>query len=247
MFGVCWQRGCALFYPGWRNFCQAAAAWKLWNHAARTAAEAGRPLLRINLDETRIPFHHTLPAGIQTKRKPTNLAGLLPRRHRVVQHVGLGRQRAGFTLVALMCDDVSLQPRMPQILLGNESLFKATTVAALRPTLPPNIVLWRRKSGWVTKDLMQDILREICGALGARTTTHQVVLLLDTAGVHICPKFLRAASLKGITVQYIPAKLTWLLQPLDTHVFARFKRFLLQKTVETPWKGAKMQLSSQPE
>ena len=65
--------------------------------------------------------------------------------------------------------------------------------------------------------------------LGALTATHQVVLLLDTASAHICPKFLRAASRKGIVVQYIPAKLTWLLQPLDTHVFARFKQFLIQE------------------
>ena len=99
----------------------------------------------------------------------------------------------------------------------------------MRATLPPNIRLWRRKSGWVTKEMMREILKELCATLGELTTTHQVVLLLDTASVHICPLFLRAASRKGIMVQYIPAKLTWLLQPLDAHVFARFKRYLLQE------------------
>ena len=76
---------------------------------------------------------------------------------------------------------------------------------------------------------MLEILKELCAALGALTATHQVVLLLDTASVHICPKFLRAASRKGIMVQYIPSKLTWLLQPLDAHVFARFKQYLMQE------------------
>ena len=70
-------------------------------------------------------------------------------------------------------------------------------------------------------------------ALGELTATHQVVLLLGTASVHVCPKFFRAASRKGIMVQYIPAKLTWLLQPLDTRVFARFKRYLVQEYRES--------------
>ena len=66
-------------------------------------------------------------------------------------------------------------------------------------------------------------------ALGDLTASRQVALLLGTASVHICPQFLRAASRRGVMVQYIPAKLTRLLQPLDTHVFARFKRFLIQE------------------
>ena len=76
---------------------------------------------------------------------------------------------------------------------------------------------------------MREILQELCAALGELTATHQVVLLLETASVHICPKFLRAASHKGSMVQYISAKLTWLLQPLDTHVFAWFKQYLIQE------------------
>ena len=223
------QGGVVFFTVGIAGFHQATAAWKLWNLAELVAREAGRPLLRINLDETRVPFHHSLPRGMQTKRKAKLPAGLTPRKRKVVQNVGLGKQRAGFTHVALICDDVSLQPRLPQILLGNESLFPAATVAALRGGLPPNIRLWRRKSGWVTKPLMQEILKELCTALGELLATHQVVLLLDTAGVHICPMFLRAASRRGVMVQYIPAKLAWLLQPLDTHAFARYKQYLTQE------------------
>ena len=153
-------------------FLQAAAAWKLWNLAELTARKAGKPLLRINLDETRIPFHHTLPRGMRAKHQKTKLCGLLPRRRKLVQNVGLGKQRAGFTHVAMICDDVSLQPRLPQILIGNESLFPAATIGALQGTLPPNIHLWRRKSGWVTKGLMQEILKELGAALGVLTAIH---------------------------------------------------------------------------
>ena len=34
---------------------KATAAWQLWNYAAQRAHSQGKPLLRINLDETRIP------------------------------------------------------------------------------------------------------------------------------------------------------------------------------------------------
>ena len=139
---------------------------------------------------------HAAP-GLADKAEAENLPGLGPRKHKLVQNVGLGKQRAGFTHVAMICDDVSLQPRLPQILIGNESLFPAATIGALQGTLPPNIHLWRRKSGWVTKGLMQEILKELCAALGDLLASRQVVLLLDTASVHICPQFLRAASRKG--------------------------------------------------
>ena len=131
------QGGVVLFTEGMAGFPQATAAWKLWNLAELVAHEAGRPLLRINLDEIRVPFHHSLPRGMQTKRKATLPAGLKPRKRKVVQNVGLAKQRAGFTHVALICDNVSLQPRLPQILLGNESMFPAATVAALRDGFPP--------------------------------------------------------------------------------------------------------------
>ena len=75
---------------------------------------------------------------------------------------------------------------------------------------------------------MLEILKELCYALGELTASHFVVLLLDTAGCHICPVFMRTASRRGLAVQFVPAKLTWLLQPLDTHVFAMLKRYLVQ-------------------
>ena len=97
----------------------------MWNFAELTAREADRPIIRVNLDETRIPFHHELPRGMQTKRKLNSRAPRLrPRRRKVVQNVGLAKLRAGFTHVALICDDVSLQPRLPQIMLGNERIFR---------------------------------------------------------------------------------------------------------------------------
>ena len=51
-----------------------------------------------------------------------------------------------------------------------------------------------------------------------------VVLLLDAAPVHLSQRILQIAGDNGIQLAYIPARLTWLLQPLDTHAFANLKR-----------------------
>ena len=135
------------------------------NLAELIARDPGRPLLRINVDTHRILFHHALPRSLQTKRKLKNLSGLGPSKRKLVQNVGSGKQRVRFTHAALICDDVSLQPRLLQILIGNETLFPAATLGALQATLPPNIHLWRRRSVWATKGFMQEILKELCTEL----------------------------------------------------------------------------------
>ena len=148
---------------------------------------------------------------------------------KVLQNVPLSKRRCGFTHVAMICDDTSLQPRLPQILIGNEAIFPVAKLESVRPSLPPNIRLWRRKTGWVTAEVMRDIVRELSAALGELTATRTVVLLLDTAPVHLCERFINMAARHKIAVQIIPAKMTWLLQPLDTHAFARFKMHLMHQ------------------
>lgn len=58
--------------------------------------------------------------------------------------------------------------------------------------------------------------------------THQLILVLDVAGCHLHHTICSLAKQKGILLLYIPGKLTWLLQPADTHVFCRLKRRLRQ-------------------
>lgn len=178
----------------------------------------------MNLDETACRLHYEQRAGLVL----TPESGALKKRGRLIQNVNTNRRRGGFTHIAMICDDASIQPRLPQILLGNERIFPKAVVDRLTGHLAPNVLLWRRKSGWVTKPVMGEVLAQLIKSLGEPTATHHVILLLDTAPVHICKRFLAQASRYGVIVQYVPAKLTWLLQPLDTHAFARYKRFLTE-------------------
>ena len=73
---------------------------------------------------------------------------------------------------------------------------------------------------------MVEVVQLLARALGAALRNTRVMLLLDACYIHMGRGFLRACAKRGILVHYVPAKLTWLLQPLDTHAFGRFKLFV---------------------
>jgi hypothetical protein len=52
------------------------------------------------------------------------------------------------------------------------------------------------------------------------------VLLLDTYPAHCDQLCLQSCARKRIWVVFVPAKQTWLLNPLDTHTFGAYKQFL---------------------
>ena len=54
----------------------------------------------------------------------------------------------------------------------------------------------------------------------------QPIIIWDAAKQHTTPVVFTSARRLGLWPIIVPAKLTWLLQPLDTHVFSRFKRRL---------------------
>jgi hypothetical protein len=97
---------------------------------------------------------------------------------------------------------------------------------ALRAACPSNVFLIRQKSAWNNDELCAEVI----GLLKKAVVTHaggvRIVLLLDCCRVHMTPRVMRACRRHGIWPIFVPARLTWLLQPLDTHAFALFKHAL---------------------
>ena len=76
---------------------------------------------------------------------------------------------------------------------------------------------------------MRDI--KVAGALVVSIGKHSFfVMSLDAHGAHIAPCVFEAACRAGVSLMVIPASMTHILQPLDTHVFAKLKLEL--------WRGA---------
>ena len=55
---------------------------------------------------------------------------------------------------------------------------------------------------------------------------YQPLLIFDAVPLHLADEVMRELATAGIWYLVIPARLTWLLQPLDTHAFAKYKRYL---------------------
>jgi hypothetical protein len=85
---------------------------------------------------------------------------------------------------------------------------------------------------------MRRLLELLAACLRPAMTSRKVILSLDAFRAHLTASVWRCAAAQGFFVFVVPAGLTWVLQPCDTHLFAPFKRRLgeiaQQLAAETP-------------
>ena len=143
-----------------------------------------------------------------------------------VQRAPCAKRRCCLTHVGLICDRPDLQPLLPQVIIGNERTFPKASFAALQAACPPNVVLVRQKSAWNDKALCANIVHRLGAALKDHIDGLQPILLLDAVRLHTAPRVLSACAKWNIWPIIVPAKMTWLLQPLDTSAFQGYKAYL---------------------
>ena len=68
------------------------------------------------------------------------------------------------------------------------------------------------------------IIRLLGGTLRANAPGVLPILSMDAVRVHLHDRVILECANWGIRVVVVPARMTWLLQPLDTHAFAQLKR-----------------------
>ena len=68
------------------------------------------------------------------------------------------------------------------------------------------------------------IIRLLGRTLRANAPGVLPILSMDAVRVHLHDRVILECANWGIRVVVVPARMTWLLQPLDTHVFAQLKR-----------------------
>ena len=136
-----------------------------------------------------------------------------------------------FTLVALICDDASIQPLLPQVMFVAASSLPQHRLASLCEDLPDNVYVKRMPKAWNNADQHKSLIRILALTL-APLTDRQPISTFDAAPLHVTADVLTEIRAGGLLCMLIPAKLTWLLQPLDTHVFLKVNLHLKQKFVE---------------
>ena len=194
-----------------------ATAYFRWINAAIAAAEQ-EPLV-INMDEASLAYH--VGGGVGTVLRTQPLSSLRP-----ADRSRLSDRRGNVTYLASICNDPSLNSKLPQILLGNTHRFSLRLLGQAKGFLPDNIILWRESSAWNNRQVMQRYIQVLCKSLEDRMAERSVFLVVDMAPCHIHPDVRAMAMKTGIRMLLVPSGLTGALQPLDTHVFREFRRKL---------------------
>ena len=197
------------------------ATWKWWNHLKATAP-VGKQLLTINLNETYVSYYQGLFAGnlaVTKKAWPVTEKPLS-------QPASRSMLRTGLTHVGIVCDVPLAQRLLPQVIIASEKVMTMTVWKAVLPLLPCWMHLIRMPSKWITAECLVWIINLIGWNLRGLRNLYDIVLSMDVLGLHFCDKVVNAARANGIRLHFIPGTLTWLLQPLDTHGFALYKRYL---------------------
>ena len=133
------------------------------------------------------------------------------------------RSRMYVTYCAIICDSAEIQAKCPQFLIANGATVRKRDLPNIAERLDPRVRLLRRRSAWLDQALLVEILRELARALVDDLELFQPILLMDAARHHISSATFMSARRMGFWTIIVPPATTGVLQPLDTHVFRRFK------------------------
>ena len=128
---------------------QARTSWQWHRYLRAQILEKGLTPLRVNVDETSIVLNHDDEKGVINKNAQGKVI-LIPKK---------SKKRGSLTHVALVCDDNTVQPLLPQFIIGNEHVLRVTDLKEIESSLAHNIIVIRAKSSWVTVELSSFCLR----------------------------------------------------------------------------------------
>lgn len=202
---------------------QAKACWRWSNFLSSAPVAGGKPILRVNLDESSLKMHIAARPGFVVESNPKRRRQLL----REGQGPNLGMRRAAATLIAFICDDDAVQAKLPQIFVTNDRLMSLADFAELADRCQGNVSMIRRSSAWVTAVFMTEVVKELARCIETELRVRHVILYLDTCPAHMHTAVLKACASVGLHVHFVPALTTAWLQPLDVLAFGKLKAWAL--------------------
>ena len=217
---------CVLF-GGLAHFLQVKHFHNWSDFLQQQAVTAGKKPLLVNMDETAVQMTAESSKGLIVSKRWWG------QKMKPSQNISRGSRRRMVTHCCMTTTESSIQPKLPQIFVGNHKCFTPASMASIQPHAPPNVKFWRKKSSWMTAELICELLLELYSVV-SELVGWQCILVLDCASVHIARKVAKKAKELGIWLLFVPAKTTWLLQPLDCFTFSPYKALL-----KNLWRDAK--------
>ena len=197
--------------------------WR-WSNFLQQYSFDTRKVVLINFDETNVKLVGQERPGHITERAHR----LSVSSHSVGRKAGLRAQRSTLTHLAAVCNCHEVQASLPQLVLIGEKQTDTHRFRAIQAAAPPGVHIWREKSAWTNADIMCRYILLLKRSLEHLRETHRFILFFDVAKSHLADKTLRCAARAAFWVCIIPAQMTWVLQPCDTHVFSQYKAKLMQ-------------------
>ena len=202
-----------------RDFSKAAGTLQ-WDRFLASACPAGSSVLRINMDESSFRLWPGVRPGAVARPRQE---GRALSRH-LEQRVSKGAQRGAVSFVAFVCDDPTVQPLLPQFVVGNRHLLPAPGPnAGVRSWRVGCLQVLREDSAWLTAPLLVRILGQVGRALQPVAATRHVLFSMDACPVHLSPRVLQALGRLRMHFVPIASHMTPWLQPCDVEVFRRLK------------------------
>ncbi len=205
-------------------FCCKVRSFLQWAKAARTGPK--KPLV-VNMGETCMKLNHGRNRGLMISKQT-----LPPGKKRKKEQISSGEAKCCVSFLAFLTHDSTVQPKLPQIVLSNKKAISLGMLHTLLAGKPHNIRIWRENSGWTNHQVFRRLMSLLMQCLAEYVSTHQVILVVDVAKAHFHSTIFAHANKLGLRLVYVPAKLTWLLQPADTHCFSRFKAQLRKRWLQ---------------
>ena len=139
----------------------------------------GKNVLRINMDESSVAFTFLAHKG-------NTIASLRSRATstQLVQQITRKEIRTAFTLVAFICDDPALHPRMSHIVLAPRRFVSSRYAPSIAQALPSNIYALVRKRAWLDLSIMFQTIRLLGDILEPLTHTVTLLLIIHTYTLH---------------------------------------------------------------
>ena len=191
-----------------------------WSQWLFNGPLAGKELVFVNIDETPI-YKQLQPRRGYVIRTETR------KNYRCYARVPLRDRRDQATLVGCIVNVPELQCKMPQFLLTNDSRVTVAEKADLA-TLAAPIRLVMGTNRWVTANAMTQLCTAYRKAIRKERPHAEVVIFMDCATIHTADNVLTHCSRLGIHICLTPGGMTHLCQPLDSHVYATFKKTLAE-------------------
>ena len=198
---------------------KAGALWR-WTNYLHHCAGRDRQLVLVNFDETSV------------KLVPDEKPGFLSRAaHRqsatgkaVGKRIARSATRACVTHLAAICTCPHIQKELPQVVLVGEKQMSSERFARVQEEKPNCVHIWRGPRAWVTTAVMKRYVRLLGRCLRASRRTRRFIFFFDVFAAHATPSVLRNFALHDFWVCLIPARMTWALQPADTHLFSSYEK-----------------------